>query len=390
MTEEIFVAFAASSRDWFPRWSSHLYDYGPNLIDVVAEARNAFDRTWRVIVIDTASSLLEPAFVASVHARGRGVLAVWDPNEPATKAQAMDAGADELIESEALAIELVAAIVEMAVRFEDNGGDESKARRRPPVVATPRQRAGQLIAVGGPIGADPAQVLLGMARALGGRKESVLVVDGDEAAPSLAQLLTLAPVPNLSSAAASARAGTDMDANLQEAEGFYLLAGLAGPAQWVEVGSRAVLGVVIGLADRFTRTLVSVAPLIEDVGNATAKRFGTSRAVLAEADAIVAVADAAPVGLARLAQWAEAARLLAPSTPLYLVAGGAPRDRFRQSHVSERLSAIANPTGIALLPADTARQRAAEWQGEPLRRGPLLRATSDLADLVCPRPRRRK
>lgn len=376
------VAFAATSREWLARLSGHLYTHGPaDVVDVVAEERGLFDHSWRVIVIDASSSLMDAGVVATIHDAGRGVMAIWDPEEPDTKQRATDAGADLLVNGEVSALEFVAELVDL-VNNRFTGG-RSRDRRRRPAAAPAAVRQGQLVAVGGPVGADPASVALGMARALGRRKETVVVIDADETTPSLAQLLGLEQVPNLSSAVATARANGDLNDTLQAADGYWLLGGLAEPAQMAEVTTHAALGVVLSIAGRTPRTLAVVGPIIENLD-----RFALSRATLAAADAIVAVGDASPVGLTWLTHWVYQVRLIAPSTPLHLVAAPAPRDRFRRSHVLAELAQIANPASTTLIPDDDARQRAAAWQGQGLRRGPLVRATADLADTVCPKGKR--
>lgn len=385
---DINVATVSSSQPWQGRLIEFFRDHGVNvhLVHVISEARTAYDHAWQVVIIDATSSLMNPTFVADVHSRGRGVLAVWNPQEPGTKERALDADADELIECEAVYLEFVARIGEMAPRFLAEGAD-NMPRRRPAVTAQPLHRTGQLIAVGGPAGAPTTPTVLGMARTLAERKVPVLVADVDELGGTLAQLLDLPPVPNLASAVATARKpGGRVDDDLQVGDGYYVLGGLLEPNQWAELGTKAVLSLLVGYAARFTHTIAVVGPVIENVAGG---RFGVGRAVLAEADTIVAICEATPVGLIRLTQWVSELRLVARSTPLHLVAADAPSDRHRQNEVLDRLDAIGDPAFVSLLPRDDARLSRSEWQGTTLRRGPLHRAVSRLTDVVSPKGPRR-
>lgn len=386
MSDLAAVAFVTTGQEWQQRWMEHVRDHGgTRLTDVIAEASTAYDRSWQLVVIDATSALMNPTFVAGVHSRGRGVLAVWNPAEPGTKQRAMDANADELIDCDASALEFVATASELGTRFDQPATGTGRAKRRPAVVATGR-RTGQFIAVGGPVGSHPAPVVLGMARTLARRHEAVLVADVDETGASLAQLLDLPPVPNLASGVSAARTGLDVDAELHVADGYYVLGGLAEPSQWAELGVRNILGLVSGFAARFERTIAAVGPVIEHLAGT---RYGASRAMLSEADAIVAVGEASPVGLTRLTMWVAELRLIAPTTALYLAAAGAPSDRYRQGQVLDRLSQLGDPEYSVLLPNDDARLSRAEWQGQGLRRGPLLRSVAQLADLISPRKARR-
>ena len=52
---------------------------------------------------------------------------------------------------------------------------------------------------------------------------------------------------------------------------------------------------------------------LQDLGGPPRGRFATAQALVREADVIVAVCDASPVGVARLLAWTVDARSLAPS-----------------------------------------------------------------------------
>jgi hypothetical protein len=52
------------------------------------------------------------------------------------------------------------------------------------------------------------------------------------------------------------------------------------------------------------------------------------------------------------------------------------------------MAEFGGPVDCVVLPADDRQARAA-WQGTTLRRGPLVRSITDLADSVAPKPSRR-
>jgi Mrp family chromosome partitioning ATPase len=383
VAEDLNLAFIASEAPWFSRWTSFMRDHlqPEDLADVIAERRTAFDRPWSVLVGGVGSALLDASLVADIHERQRAVIAVYDPDELGSKQKALALGVDDVIEATASTPELM----EKARTVAPRAHADNQPRRRRPVAASPIRRAGQLVAIGGPVGADPEPVALGMARTLGRRGESTLLVDGNEVCPSVAQLLGLSPVPNLASVVAAYRASTDMDAHLQHGDGYYVIGGLAEPGQWADVSARSVLAVVTSFAARFERTVVTMGPLAESSGT----RFGTTRALATEADSLVVVGDGSPVGMTRLAAYIADLRSVAPTTPLYLAAGNGPGDRFRQRELLAMMGDLGDPEDCVVLPRDDRLGRA-NWQGTVLRRGPLVRSVANLADSVAPKKSRKR
>lgn len=384
MAEDLSVAFIASEAPWFSWWTSFMRDHGQpdDLADVIAERWTTFDRSWTVLVGGVGSALLDAALVSDVHERQRAVLAVYDPDEPGSKQRALALGVDDVIEAGASPLEFIAKARSVA----PEPHPDTQARRRRGVSAATTRRSGQLIAVGGPIGSTPEPIALGIARALAHRRgaaESVLLVDGNEVCPNLAQLLGLSPVPNVASAVAAWRASNDLDDHLQEGDGYYVLGGLAEPHQWADI-TLSVMAVVESFAARFDRTIVTMAPLAE-----ASARFSTTRSLAAAADTLVVVADASPVGMTRLATYIADLRSVAPTTLLYLAAGNAPKDRFRQREVLAMLGEFGSPKDCVVLPTDDRLGRA-NWQGTTLRRGPLVRSIAHLAAVVVPPEKRRR
>lgn len=372
------LAFISTEAPWLSDWRAFFRDHGhpDDVIDVIAERRTTFDRPWWVLVGGVGSALLDKALVSDVHERHRAVIAVYDPDDVTAKQRALSLGVDDVIESTATAVELAEKAREV---MPAPPVVENQPRRRPSVVTNASRRTGQVIAVGGPVGAQPEAVAIAMARHLGRRGEPTLLFDANEVCASVAQLLGLAPVPNLASVIAAYRASADVDEHLQAGDGFYVLGGLAdSQRQWTGVTTGAVMAVLTNFAARFTRTVATLGPLAEGV-----PRFATTRAVAYEADAVVVVAEASPVGMARLAAYVADLRSVAPTTPLYLAAGKSPGDRFRQSEVLAMMADLGEPTECVVLPHDDRLARA-QWQGTTLRRGPLYRSVASLTATVAP------
>jgi len=223
---------------------------------------------------------------------------------------------------------------------------------------------------------EAALVAVEVARAVASHQRRVVVVDANELNPSVVQHLGLPVLPNLRIAVDAVRDRHHrlVDALLPVAEGgFWVLGGLADPAQWVELSPAEVATVVDELAEGCEVVVIHAAPVAEDLGGyGGPDRFGITRRMLGDADRI-----------AQLAAWAADVRAVAPHTPVHLALVRAPEDRFRRRELTERLHADLAPTSVTLLPDDRRAERAI-WVGSLLARGPLRRAIADLAAAVVP------
>lgn len=361
------LAFAASTYDWSTRWEGYLADHGPHEVaDMIAERRHIFDREWTVLVIDATSPLFSGSLVAEIRGRGRDVLAVWDPSDPAGKDMALAAGVSVVVESDATTEELcrvVEPLAEMAV--------PARPTRRAPVEAR-ATRGGLVVAVGGPTPAA-STVALGLAGLLAKRTPTV-VIDANDVAPRVAQLLGLAPLPNLATAVKTEAAA--MVDQCQASADFWVLAGLGeAGVQWRDVGFRPCRTVIAALSRSFGATVVVTGPVIEDLGRMGVDRFAASRAALAEADAVVAVGAASPAGVVDLTRWVAAAGV--ERFDLHLVATDAPPQRAARRDVADLMANLGAGT-VTLLPTGGRRLGRAEWNGN-LGGGAMVRALRLLA-----------
>lgn len=382
------VAFATSSYGWFTWWWQHLNDHGPyRVVEPVAEMRTAFDRDWDVLVIDGSHPLYRLALVQEVHARGRRVIAVWDSTDPRSKTRALALHPDSLIEADATPDELVRELADVEAARPPAVSRSVRPRPVPPV----RRRTGQVVVVGGP-STEASAIALGLADTLGRRGETTVLVDANDLFPTVAVALGLRPVPNLASAVQALRADPEdrLEAVAQKVPGgasFYAISGLSSPSQWVDVPGRAVRDVLARLACFVDHIVVIVGPAIDDLSRFGVDRFGSSRGALSEADVVVAVGNAWPVGMTTFDVWLDTARhLLKRSAALHLVGARAPSDGFRRDQVTTELEGLPyQQASVTLLPSDEGRFDRSEWQQQVPHGGPLLRGVARLADEILPR-----
>lgn len=415
MIGELSFAFGNTLDGRIQRWSGHIADHGPgHVVDTVAERRSLFDREYRILVVAADSPLVDPDMVEQLRARGRAVMAVWDPAMPRTKEMAVRLGADAILDADAGPEDFVRAALALAGDWEEPlGADDDWQEPAPGVVTTeellpaaraphrptpppppaPRRGGAFRLVVCGPAGDEAAVVAVELARASSGGRRRVVLVDANELNPSVVQQLSLPVLPNLRIAVDAVRDRHHRltDALLPVPAGqFWVLGGLADPGQWAEVTPAEVAAVVDELADGCEVVVVQAAPVAEDLGGyGGPARFGITRRLLADADRVVGVAVASPRGVAQLAAWLPDVRAAAPQAPVDLVMTRAPDDRFRRAELTERLQEDLAPASVTLLPADSRVERAV-WDGTLVRRGPFRRAVTDLAAAVIPAPAKGK
>ncbi|MDP9389221.1 MAG: hypothetical protein M3Q48_15225 [Actinomycetota bacterium] len=392
---ELTYAFAAGGvREWPRVWGRHIADHGPGrIVAHVAERKSLYDHDCRVFVIDADSSIIDRGAVDQLRQRGTAVVAVWDPAQPRTKELGVRLGVDGLIESDAKPEELVRLALELAGGWADRPAPyPERGTLQTPTVgelppAPPRRRGGLRLVVAGPVGDEAEEVSVELARALARRGKAVVVVDVDEVHAGLAQRLGLPVLPNLRIAVDALRDGQRplSDALLcVPAGGFWVLAGLADPAQWAEVHRGEVAEVIDELAAGCDMVVAHAGPFAEGpVDHAAPDRFGLTRRALADADRIIGVGVATPTGLARLTAWVADVRLVAPATPLDVVLVRAPKDGFGRAELAESLWADVHPASVSLLPADP-RVEAAAWAGGFARPGSFTKGVAALAAAVMP------
>nr|MDQ4008358.1 chromosome partitioning protein [Actinomycetota bacterium] len=172
---------------------------------------------------------------------------------------------------------------------------------------------GEILAVWGPTGAPGrTTVAVALATELAGLGRSALLVDADVYGGSVAQhLAVLDDVSGVLAAARNARAGAlqppVLSAHCRQVGRLRVLTGLPRPDRWPElsaVAMSAVLASARALADHVVVdcgfSLEADEELMFDT--AAPRRNGATLCVLGQADRVLAVGGADPVGLSRLAR----------------------------------------------------------------------------------------
>ena len=374
---EIALVFTADP--WVEQLHRHLSDHGGARVrSLVVEASVALEESYDVLVVSHRWPLLTHAFVADVHARARRVLGVHDVAEPASRAHLAAVEADAVIASDADADAFVRAIAALAAK-------RDVAAR----AAVPAERVGRLVAVGGPAGVGRTEIAVQLAISLHDGSSAALV-DADDVAPTIAQRLGLALEPNLRTAIDAVEHGRgDLESALlaEPRTGLPIVGGIPNPDAWAQVRPSEVLRVIDRIADGVELVVVDGVGALQDVGGAPRGRFATAQAVAREADVIVAVCDASPVGVSRFLSWTVDVRRFAPDTPLVVFVNRAPRASFRRGELFDEIGASVDAAEVVFVASDP-RVTDAAWSGTPVGRSRFSRALHAAAERVRTFPRR--
>ncbi len=369
---EIEIALAVSAREWPDRIHRFLTDHGGARVRTqVITAEDALAEAYQILVIDDISSFLTPRLVDQLRRQGRMILGVFDPDEAADgKERLIECGVDLVIEADADGDEFVIALRTLLL-----------SERHPPPLpepAPPAMGSSSLIVIGGPPGGSGAtEVAIAWADRLS-QGASVVLVDGDEVTPAIAQRLGLHLLPNLRTAldALHHRHGS-LSQSLVPVGRFQVVAGLSGDRGWMEVRPSQVLDLLSELGQHFRYVVANCGSLLEQGGFGDSGRFGITRHVVAAADHLVAVGLPSPVGVTRLLGWLTQADLLNPTAGRQVVINRAPNSRFRRSEIAEEIGRVYPAIPIGFLPADR-QVEAAAWSGARVTAGAFARAMGKL------------
>lgn len=274
---------------------------------------------------------------------------------------------------------------------------------------------GAVVAVWGPTGA-PGRTLLATTLAAEAALLGVptLLVDADTYGGSVAPTLALLDdAPGVAAAARAATAGTlDVPSLAGHARTVRLpggaplrvLTGLTRPDRWPEVRPTAIARILAVARLLVPFVVVDCAFCLEtdeelSYDSVAPRRNGVTRAVLADADHVLAVGSADPVGLARLVRALPDLAEAAPGAQRQIVVnrlrpGPVPGDPAAE--VERALHRFAGVTAPVLLPEDRAAADAAlaggRTVGEAAPSSPYRAAVRDLAGRLTgqPPPARRR
>jgi len=368
------VALVFTPEPWVEELHRHLTDHGGARVrQVVVEPGVALEESYEVLVVSHRWPALTHGFVADLHATGRAVLGVYDREEPAGRDHLEAVEVDHVVTSDAGTGEFVDALLRL------------RTGRAPRVdgYAVPATRAGRVIAVGGPAGAGRTEVAIEAARQL-----HAPLVDADDVAPSVANRLGLPIEPNLRTAIDAVEHGRgtlEQCVTYGGATGLRVVAGLPNPRGWSQVRPGEVLRVIARVGAGCPAVVVDGVGALEDVGAPARGRNASARALLVEADVVVAVCDASPVGVARLLSWVADARVLDADVEIVVAVNRAPQARFRRGELFEEISRTLARTEVVFVPYDRKVVDAA-WNGTVVARGRFTRAVGEVARLAAGAP----
>jgi MinD-like ATPase involved in chromosome partitioning or flagellar assembly len=350
------IALVFSPEPWVERLHRHLADHGGARVrQIVLDPTLALEEHYDALVVSHRWPGLTHRLVAAVGERGRSVLGVFDPDEPAGRDHLRALGVDHVVAAD----EPVTRFVELLGELPRSRSDAWPAAPGPELRVDRAAHAAAGVVVTGGAGAGVTEVALALAHA-GSRRRATVLVDARERGGALAVRLGLPLEPGLRDAveAVEHAAGTLSDALTHVATRFDVLPGVTTGAL-APAAPHEVQGVVAALV------ATGRAPVVDASAD-----DGAGRALLADADAVVFVAAAAPTGVAHALAWASEHPALFPTTT-HLVLNRAPRERFRRAELERELVRTLGPTKVWFLPTD-ARVDDAAWDGALVRRGPFV------------------
>jgi MinD-like ATPase involved in chromosome partitioning or flagellar assembly len=371
------VALVFTPEEWVEELHRHLTDHGGARVrQIVVEPEVALEESYDVLVVSNRWPALTSAFVTALHARGRVVLGVFAREEPAARAHLSTLRVDAVIESDRGPHAFVEALVALRTR---------RTATVAPAAEAAHTRAGRIVVVGGPAGAGRTEIAVHLAAVVGD-----VLVDADDVAPSVAARLGLDLEPNLRTAidAVEHRQG-DVSASLvgHPCGRGSVLTGLPSAAGWTHVRTGEVVRVVETLVDSGSTAVVDLAASLEDLATQPRGRNAIARALVLEADVIVGVCAATPVGVTRFLSWAVEVIRLAPERPVLIAVNRVGKSRFRRGEIYEELTRSLPRVPVEFLGED-ARVGDAAWDGTLVRTGPFTRAIARVGELVNAVPRR--
>ena len=268
-----------------------------------------------------------------------------------------------------------------------------------PIAPDPPGQAGggRVVAVWGPAGAPGrTTVAVAVAAELAARRRRTTLVDADPYGGAVAQQLgILDEVSGLLAAARLAGSGL-LEArfgSVQRAVGEHLtvVTGLPRPDRWVEVRAGAVehlLEVAAAHGDVVVDTGFSIES--DPVGEFGARppRNQTTLATLGQADELLVVGSADPVGLARLARGLVDLREVADGVPVRVVVNRMrPSLGWSEKDIAGMVEGFIRLVGLHFLPYDRPTVDRALVGGRTLAEvgeSPVGRAVGELVDAIAP------
>src|SRR3954452_6476120 len=159
---EASVALVFSPEAWVEELHRHLAHHGGACVrQIVVEPSVALDEEYDVLVVSDRWPALTHGLVRAVHERGRSLLGVFDPEEPAGKDHLVDLGVDATIAADADVTEFVVVLRELDTAHAVAA--EVGARGAHPASALDDEGgSGSVVVVSGARGSGVTEVALGV------------------------------------------------------------------------------------------------------------------------------------------------------------------------------------------------------------------------------------
>jgi MinD-like ATPase involved in chromosome partitioning or flagellar assembly len=256
--------------------------------------------------------------------------------------------------------------------------------------------AGRIVAVWGPAGAPGrSTVALGIAAAAAAKDVDTVLVDADTYGGALAQMLAvLDDVSGLMAACRAANNGRPaevVDHLLAIDPGLRLLTGLPRADMWPQVRAGALDLVLRHLRATAELVVVDCGFAIEPgSGPGGASRNQSTLQVLEQADEVVVVGRADPVGLARLVRGLhDLSEVLRETSPTIVVNMMRPSLGWQEREVESTLRRLTGMAPAVFLPSDQAGLDLALMSGRTARQvapaSPFVARIEVLATALAPR-----
>ncbi len=378
MTREPEIALVLSAESWVDDLHRHCADHGGARVRcLVLDPAVALDEDFDILVTGERWPAPTRPFVDALHARGRRVLVVGDPERGADLAARL--GVDGLVATTGAPLAIVdAALHLLPAAAAAPDGRSASAMTDAGLVddgRTPGSQAAPVpapfVVVGGPWGAGSTEVALALAACCVRSGDRTVVVDADTVTPSVAARLGLPLEPNLCTAvdAAVYGLGAVPGALFDLGDGWpVVLVGAPNRRSGGALSGADVVAVGDVLARRFHPVLFDIS-----AGGRSESDGDVSGALLARATAVVAVGAANPVGVVRLVEWLDGVRSIAADVPIHLVMNRAPAARTRRAELAGELQREARIAGLTFVPTDP-RVDDAAWTAALVERGPFAKA----------------
>lgn len=389
---DIAIVIAATHDPWANRLVEWVTDHGgpARLRDhYVVERADALSEDYDCLVVEAEASLLDPGLVDELHARGRVVVGVHNPDVSSARHRLVDCGVDRVVAKTDSPASVLAEIIEVAATrhqftevvdgLDDVAGLDGSLHEEAP---DEDPHSVLTVVTGATEGVGATEATVAIAAALAGRGERVTVVDADVVAPSLAVRLGAPQERNLLAAldAVNSRAADVLAVAAPVEDGFRVIAGLEHPGRWDQVDADDTVQLLDALAAQAGQVVVNVGSTLEALPSG---RHDATRAVLTAADRVVVIADASPTGLIRLCRWLADARPLIDDPHRVHVAFNRCDGREIRGEVEQELWRTSVPGGLWHLPTDPRVPRAG-WAGQIVRTGRYVRAISQLVTGAIP------